>query len=132
MSSKYLSHVAMSVPVGTLTDAWRAEVLDFYGRCFGWHELDELRLPDRLTIGVGSSYINVRERADAPAYNGYEHFGVVVASAEAARAIWAEAAETDVGAELEPLTEGADGFVSFRVRYLLPLTVEVQYFPPRA
>ena len=121
----------MSVPEGTLTDAWREQVLDFYGRCFGWHELAELRLPDRLTIGVGASYINVRERSDAPAYNGYEHFGVVVASADAAREIWAAAKEADVDAELEPLTEGDDGFVSFRVRYLLPLTVEVQYFPPR-
>ena len=45
-----LSHVAMSVPAGTLTDDFRARVLDFYGRVFGWQEMESLRLPDRLTI----------------------------------------------------------------------------------
>ena len=31
---------------------------------------------------------------------------------------------------LEPLSESADGFLSFRLHYLLPLTVEAQFFPP--
>src|SRR4051812_1797441 len=53
--SQALSHVAMSVPPGTLTDEWRAQVLDFYGEVFGWKEMDEFRLPDRLTISVGST-----------------------------------------------------------------------------
>ena len=83
--SQHLSHVAMSVPPGTLTDEWRKQVLDFYGELFGWTEMDSLRLPDRLTIAVGASYINVRERADAPAYNGYEHFGVVFRSSDEIR-----------------------------------------------
>ena len=77
-SSQRLSHVAMSVPAGTLTDEWRSRVLAFYGEVFGWHEIKSLRLPDRLTIAVGGEYINVRERADAPKYSGYEHFGVAV------------------------------------------------------
>jgi hypothetical protein len=32
----HLSHVAMSVPEGTLTDEFRAELLGFYGRILGW------------------------------------------------------------------------------------------------
>ena len=32
-------------------------------------------------------------------------------------------------ADLEPLNRGDDGYRSFRFRYLLPLTVEVQYIP---
>ena len=123
----------MSVPPGTLTDEWRGQVLDFYGRLFGWQEMDELRRPDRLTIAVGRSYINVRERPDAATYNGYEHFGVAVESADAARAIWAEASTSNLGVEIDPPdppSETADGFISYRLRYLLPLTVEVQYFPP--
>lgn len=127
--SQALSHVAMSVPPGTLTDEWRAEVLGFYGELFGWKELDSLRLPDRLTISVGSSYINVRERADAPAYNGYEHFGVVFTSSDELRAVWENASKHDADMVLEPLKESADGFLSFRLRYLLPLTVEAQFFP---
>ena len=128
--AQHLSHVAMSVPPGTLTDEWRARVLDFYGELFGWREMDELRLPDRLSIAVGASYINVRERSDAPAYNGYEHFGVVFPSADEVRQLWNAVSKSDAGVTLEPLSEPFDGFLSFRMRYLLPLTIEVQYFPP--
>jgi hypothetical protein len=127
---QHLSHVAMSVPPGTLTDEWRERVLDFYGKMFGWREMDEFRLPDRLTISVGSSYINVRERSDAPAYNGYEHFGVVFPSADEVRQLWDAVSKSDAGVTLEPLSEPFDGLLSFRMRYLLPLAVEVQSFGP--
>jgi len=127
-SKQVLSHVAMSVPAGTLTDEFRARVLDFYGRIFGWQELESLRLPDRLTIAVGASYINVRERADAPTYTGYEHFGVLFPTADELRQAWRRAHD-DAAPEmtLEPIEESG-GFVTFRLRYLLPLTVEAQYF----
>ncbi len=128
--SQHLSHVAMSVPPGTLTDEWRKQVLDFYGELFGWTEMDSLRLPDRLTIAVGASYINVRERADAPAYNGYEHFGVVFRSSDEMRRVYENASKHDAaGITLEPFQESSDGFLSFRLRYMLPLTVEAQCFP---
>ena len=128
--SQALSHVAMSVPPGTLTDEWRMQVLDFYGKLFGWKELDKLRLPDRLTIAVGAQYINVRERDDAATYNGYEHFGVVFQSADEVRSLYDRASKTDADVTLTPLSEPYDGFLSFRLTYLLPLAVEVQYFPP--
>ena len=129
--SQHLSHVAMSVPPGTLTDEWRARVLDFYGKLFGWREMESLRLPDRLTIAVGSSYINVRERADAPTYSGYEHFGVAFTSADELRKIWGDANNSDNDdVTLEPLSDSGDGYLSFRLHYLLPLTIEAQYFPP--
>ena len=127
--TQVLSHVAMSVPPGTLTDEYCGRVLDFYGRIFGWREMDRFRLPDRLTIAVGASYINVRERADAPEYHGYEHFGVSFPTAQDLKDAW-ERANGDVGdVTLEPIAESADGFITFRLRYLLPLTVEAQYFP---
>ena len=129
--SQHLSHVAMSVPPGTLTDEWRARVLDFYGKLFGWREMDAFRLPDRLTIAVGSSYVNDRERADAPTYSRYEHFGVALTSADELRKIWDDANNSDADdVTLEPLADSGDGFLSFRLHYLLPLTIEAQYFPP--
>jgi hypothetical protein len=124
-----LSHVAMSVPPGTLTDEFRARVLDFYGRVFGWREIESLRLPDRLTIAVGASYINVRERADAPSYTGYEHFGVSFPTQQELKDVWERANADDGAVTLEPVEESADGFATFRLRYLLPLTIEAQYFP---
>lgn len=66
-ASSGLTHVAMSVPEGMLTDDYRAKVLQFYGRVLGWREMESLRLPDRLTVGVGpTSYINLREQSSPP------------------------------------------------------------------
>ena len=123
-----LTHVAMSVPEGTLTDAYRSRLVDFYGRILGWREMESLRLPNRLTVAVGpSSYINIRERPDSMVTHGYEHFGVLVRSAEDLQALWALlAAEQDV--ELEPLSTNDDGEGSFRFRYLLPMAVEAQFY----
>ena len=125
-----LNHVAMSVLPGTLTDEWRAELLEFYSALLGWREIESLRLPDRLTISVGQhTYVNLRERADPMTCSGYEHLGIVVASSDEAQEIWnrLNAHPRDVG--LEPLKTDDRGFRNFRFRYLLPLAIEVQSFP---
>src|ERR1700674_1554348 len=119
----------MSVASGALTDAYRAQLLDFYGALFGWRELEALRLPDRLTISVGPhSYINIREQADPMDCSGYEHFGIVVASTEEAERLWKILDGDARDVNLDPLSSDAGGFRSFRFRYLLPLSVEVQSF----
>ncbi len=129
--SSGLSHVAMSVPEGTLTNEYRARLLDFYGRMLGWREMEALRLPDRLTIAVGSSsYINVRERPDSMVTHGYEHFGIVVRSAQEFQRLWADLAQEQLDVQLEPLSTNDEGEGSFRFRYLLPMAVELQYFLP--
>ena len=125
-----LNHVAMSVPSGTLTDAYRAELLEFYAALFGWREIESLRLPDRLTVSVGRhGYVNIRERPDPMVCSGYEHFGIVVESTDLVERLWKQLDRDPRDVQLEPLTTGDDGYRSFRFRYLLPLTVEVQYFP---
>ena len=127
--SSELSHVAMSVPEGTLTDDYRATLLDFYGRLLGWREMESLRLPDRLTVAVGSSsYINIRERPDSMVSHGYEHFGVFVRTSEEFQRLWADLANEQIDVELEPLSTNDNGEGSFRFRYLLPMAVEVQYY----
>src|SRR5918994_4983767 len=59
--SSGFSHVTMNVPEGTLTEEYRARLLEFYGRMLGWREMESLRLPDRLTVAVGSSSISASE-----------------------------------------------------------------------
>ena len=44
-----LNDVAMSVASGTLTDEWRAELLESMASCSVEREIESLRLPDRLT-----------------------------------------------------------------------------------
>ena len=125
-----LNHVAMSVPSGTHTDGFRTELLELYGRLFDWSEIESLRLPDRLTISVGRRcYLNLRERSDPMVCSGYEHFGIVVASTDEAERLWKLLDADPRDMNLEPLATGDDGYRSFRFRYLLPFTVEVQFFP---
>ena len=125
-----LNHVAMSVASGTLTDEWRAELLEFYGELFGWREIESLRLPDRLTILVGErTYVNVRERAVPMICSGYEHFGVVVASSDEVEEIWNRLDTSPLDLQLEPLNIDDGGFRSLRFRFMLPLAVEVQFLP---
>src|ERR1700730_7258568 len=125
-----LNHIAMSVPSGTLTDEYRAQLFGFYGPLFGWRELESLRLPDRLTISVGRHcYVNIRERLDVMVCHGYEHFGIVVGSREEAERLWATLDRDPRDVHLDPLTSGDDGFRSFKFRHLLPLAVEVQFIP---
>ena len=128
-SSHGLTHLAMSVPEGTLTDEYRTRLLDFYGRLLHWREIEALRRPDRLTIAVGrSSYVNIRERSDSMVTHGYEHFGVLLASADDLQQLWRELADEQRDVELEPLSTNDAGEGSFRFRYLLPMAVEAQFY----
>ena len=127
--SSGLTHVAMSVPLGTLTEEYRGRLLAFYGRLLGWREMELLRLPDRMTISVGGlSYINLRERPDSVTNCGYEHFGVLVPSAEMLRRLWDDLAAEKQDVGLGPLIPDDRGEGSFRFRYLLPMAVEAQFY----
>ena len=128
--SRGLSHIAMSVPVGTLTDEYRTQIVDFYGGTFGWVEIESLRRPDRMTLAVGRHcYVNVRERDESMTCTGYEHIGLLVESPEAADTTWQQLDADPRELELEPIDRGDDGYRNFRFRYLLPLTIEVQFLP---
>jgi hypothetical protein len=121
-----LNHVAMSVPNGSLTEEFRADVNEFYGALLGWREVEALRLPDRMTIVVGQgTYINVRERDDAMHATGYEHFGVVLSTAQELEEV--RGAVVAHGIAATEVTTTADKVLSFRFHHLLPLAVEVQH-----
>ena len=123
-----LSHVAMSVPEGTLTERYRSDLLDFYGRKLGWRELVSFRRPDRLTIAVGgSTYINLRERPHSMVTHGYEHIGILVDSAETLAQLWSDLADEQIDIQLQPFTPSTRGEGSFRFHHLLPMAVEVQF-----
>jgi hypothetical protein len=127
--SSGLSHVAMSVPPGTLTDDFRTRLLEFYGTRLGWREMEALRRPDRLTVAVGAaSYINIREQPESMVSHGYEHFGVLLGSAEDLQQLWDDLANEEEDVELEPLSPNERGEGSFRFRFLLPMAVEAQFY----
>jgi hypothetical protein len=124
-----LSHVAMSVPAGTLTDSFRARLLEFYGTRLGWREMEALRRPDRLTVAVGATtYINIREQPESLVSHGYEHFGVVLGSAEDLQQLWDDLADGGEDVDLEAFSPNERGEGSFRFRFLLPMAVEPQFY----
>ena len=128
MRTKALTHVAMAVPRGTLTPTFRSEVLAFYGGVFGWREMAGLSSGERLTIAVARhAYLNVRETETASEQLAYEHFGVLVDSEESVAGLWEEVRAR--GADPEAIERPVDGYPSFRFRHLLPMAIEVQYFP---
>ncbi len=128
-----LTHLAVSVPTGTLTPAWRRDFLDFYGSVLGWTEIENAPRPDRFTVAIGGGcYMNIRERAVAMACTDYEHFGVSVQSAEDAEALFVQLGGSGTDLELGQMVRSDEGTRSFRFRYLLPLAMEIQYFSPGA
>ena len=128
-----LTHLAISVPPATLTTAWRDAFLDFYGGTFGWTEIENAPRPGRFTVATGGScYLNIRERAEPMICSGYEHFGMAVDSPEAVGELWNRLADRRDDIALDDIVSNDDGTRSFRFRYLLPLAMEVQFFPPGA
>ena len=112
----------MSVPPGTLTDDFRAQVLEFYGSEFGWVEIEALRLPDRMTLAVGRHcYVNVRERDPSMTCTDTSTSGCSSSRPEAADATWEQLDRDPRDLGLEPIERGDDGYRNFRFRYLLPL-----------
>ena len=128
MRTRGLTHVAMSVPVGTLTPEFRTQLLAFYGGVFGWRELEALSNAERMTIAVGAgAYLNVREHAQPLPVPAYEHFGVLVGSADDVHELHDEVER--LGAAPDPVEEPVDGHPTFRFEHLLPMAIEVQFIP---
>jgi hypothetical protein len=114
------NHVAMSVPSAMLDAEGRAAICEFYGDVFGFTEYPQMT-EDRQRLVLGA--------------HTFEQFVFVVAQDdfdEIARraAAWKEKLPDQVtldGPEIEE-HHGALQLHSFYVSYLLPLTIEVQYF----
>jgi hypothetical protein len=118
----------MSVPLGTLTDDFRDAVIGFYGEILGWREIEQLRLPDRMTIAVGKDcYVNLRERDDAATYHGYDHVGVLVRSEDELRQLWDDLDQHHPDVTPRPISQ-TGATLTFRFQHLIPLAVEVQFF----
>jgi hypothetical protein len=128
------SHVAVTVPAGQLVGVPRSELLEFYGEVFGWRENAGLSIPRKrifLRAPTDGQYITIRASEAPMRTSGYEHLGIVADSEAELTAIHARAAEMasrfpDV--ELQAIQQEYGGsLVTFRVRFRLPLTLEVQH-----
>jgi hypothetical protein len=138
-SAPKFNHVAMSVP-GSLLDAdGRAAICEFYGDVFGFTEHPQMTEDgQRLVLGAHTfeQFVFLVAR-DEPMQADYrDHYGMSVATKAdfdeiAARAAAWKAKLPEAVALDGPTMEEHAGVLhlhSFYVSYLLPLTIEVQWF----
>ena len=132
--SQRFTHIAVTVPKAQFAPGPRGELLSFYEEVFGWTENPGLSIPgERIFLRAprDDQYLNVRASDDPMQTSGYEHLGVEVESVEEIQTLHArcrERARRDPRVVIGDLrVEYAGRLHSFRVRYLLPITIEVQY-----
>jgi hypothetical protein len=131
------NHVAMSLPAEALADVGRADLLRFYGDVFGWTEMPTMTLDrERLVLRCHSheQFVFLHAADDPMRCANLEHFGLSVQTPAALDAILARA---EAFRARDPRVEIVERKVedykvlklhSFYVRYLLPLTIEVQCY----
>jgi 4-hydroxyphenylpyruvate dioxygenase-like putative hemolysin len=128
------SHVAVTVPVEQLAGVAREELLEFYREVFGWRENPGLAIPGRrifLRAPTDTQYITIRASQAPMRTSGYEHLGIIADSEAELRMIHERAAAMAsrfLDMELHPIQSEYGGtLLTFRVRFRLPLTLEIQH-----
>ena len=132
-----LNHIGLSLPADALSAEGRAEILAFYGECFGWNELPTETLDrTRMVLAVGHWDQFVFLHADEEPMNcpRLDHFGVSVQSRADLDSAWSRVASwAERDSRVDVIEPAVDDFEvlkihSFYVRFLLPMMVEVQYW----
>jgi len=132
-----LNHVAMSLPAHRLGAAGRAEILDFYGDCFGWTEIEEQTKDEVIlvmAVGHWDQFVFLHAEDHPMTAPRLDHFGVSVQSRDDMDAVWERIsrwkAKDDRVDVIEPHVEDHDvvKIHSLYVKHLLPMMVEAQYW----
>ncbi len=131
------NHVAMSLPADTLDEAGRADILRFYGEVFGWTEMPTLT-EDRVRLVLrahsNEQFVFLVADPEPMVCPRMDHFGMSVGTPDELAAIRERARKFR---ERDPRVEIVDGEIedykvlklhNFYVRYLLPMSVEVQCY----
>ena len=135
-----LNHVAISLSPDVLDDRGRADILDFYGRVFGWIEGDntgEEGNPLILYTGEFGQFVYLLP-ADPPLVApALDHFGLQVATREQLLDIVSRAKDYAVEDPRvgiidvhDRITHGSDYdyvLTSAYISFLLPLQIELQH-----
>lgn len=128
------SHVAVTVAATEIAGTAREELLAFYGEVFSWSENPGLSIAGKrlfLRAPSETQYITIRSSETPMQTSGYEHLGVLMESESDLRAVHTRAVVQSSrfpDMELSPIeSKYGDALLTFRLRFRLPLTLEVQY-----
>jgi len=136
-STPRFNHVAMSVPSELVSETVGRELLDFYGEVFGWTEMPTMNEPGRLLVlrvHSNEQFVYLHASDEPMRCPPSDHFGLSVASPDELDAVYERArkyAERDARVEVsERKAEDFKAVVlhSVYIRFLLPMTVELQCF----
>jgi hypothetical protein len=136
MPKMRFNHMELTLPKGTFTDEWRADIDGFYGSVLGWeimsHQLGKL---DTILLRPDDGQFILLAQADAHlASPGMDHLGLLVDTREEVDALLdmcRRYAEKDDRVHIVDYTEkdlvtGNVTVHAFYVRYLLPLYFDIQ------
>ncbi len=133
------NHVAMSMPADLLGAEGRAAICEFYGDVFGFVEHPQLTEDGKLLVlgaHTPEQFLFLVAQAEPMRAHRHDHYGLSVATKDdfdaiAERAAAWKAKRPDEVVLDGPMVEDQHGVVdihNFYVSYLLPLTVEIQFF----
>lgn len=133
-----LNHVAMSVPPDLLADEGRDDLTRFFGEVFGFEPYPQLTV-DRQRLVFGclqiEQFIFLFGQEDHMEAPWMDHYGFSVKNKEDLEGIQERILafqEKDSRCELKPIHTDPQGNIvtlhSLYVRYLLPMTIEIQWW----
>lgn len=130
------NHMELTLPLGTLTDEFRAEAREFYGDVFGWTVTDTQILKQTglllSTDSVTSQFILLLEHRQPMTPPPFDHLGVLCDSREEVDAVLAKCEawqEKDPRVEIKRYQDLVTPTITvhaFYVRHLLPIHLDVQ------
>ena len=134
MAQVRFNHMELTVPIGTLDDAMRADLAAFYGGALGWETKDVEVLGGRqfLMRPDEGQFILVAEHKRPMQAPGYDHLGLLCDTRDEVDEILAECqrwADKDDRLRLKVYDDLVTGNVvvhAFYVKYLLPIWFDVQ------
>ncbi len=131
------NHVAISVPEALLRGELRDELMRFYGDVFGWGEMPTMTREGELFVfrlHSNEQFVYLHAHEDPLTCPRTDHFGLQVATPEELDAVLDRARkfkESDDRVEISDRNEQDFKVLvlhSVYIRYLLPLTIELQCF----
>jgi len=131
------NHVALTVPAELLDAAGRSDLLRFHSAVFGWTEMPTMTRDRELLVlrcHSNEQFVYLHASSEPMRTTGTEHFGLSVATpAELAELYERAQTQQSSDARVDLTDRNVEDFRvlklhSFYVRYLLPLSIEVQCF----
>ena len=136
MAKMRFNHMELTLPLGTLTDDYRAEVREFYGDVFGWTAIDTQILKQTAlllsTDPATSQFILLAEHKEPMSPPPFDHLGLLFDTREEVDTALAKCEawqEKDPRVEIKRYNDLVMPTVTvhaFYVRHLLPIHLDVQ------